>query len=155
MSSRNCDVKAVKGIIKKWRSDREYVIEMLQDVQDEYRHLPREALEVLNHQTGVPLADLYHIATFYKAFSLEPRGKYEIRVCTGTACHVKGAPRLIEAFERELGIVEGETTSDKLFSLEGVRCIGCCSMAPVITIGPDLYGEARPSQVPRLLKKYV
>jgi len=155
MSSGNCDVKAVEGIIKKWKNDREYVIEMLQDVQDEFRHVSKDALEVVNHRTGVSLADLYHIATFYKAFSLEPRGKYEIQVCTGTACHVKGAPRLIDAFERELGIKEGETTSDKLFSLEGVRCIGCCSLAPVITIDHDLYGEAQPSQVPKLLRKYV
>jgi len=154
MSSGNCDVKAVKSIIKKWKNDREYVIEMMQNLQDDFRYVSRDALEVLSHQTGVPLADLYHIATFYKAFSLEPRGKHEIQVCTGTACHVKGAPRLIEAFERELSIKQGETTSDKLFSLEGVRCIGCCSMAPVITIDHDLYGEARPSQVPKLLKKY-
>lgn len=109
---------------------------------------------MVNHHTGVSMANLYHIATFYKAFSLEPRGKHEIQVCTGTACHVKGAPRLIDAFERELGIKEGETTSDKLFSLDGVRCIGCCSLAPVITIGDDLYGDAKPSKVSKLLKKY-
>jgi len=154
MSSGNFDVEAVEGIVKKWENDREYVIEMLQDVQDEFRHVSRDALEVVNHHTGVSLADLYHIATFYKTFSLEPKGKYEIQVCTGTACHVKGAPRLIEAFKRELGIKEGETTSDKLFSLEGVRCLGCCSLAPVINIGTDLYGEAQPSQVSKLLKKY-
>ena len=155
MNNGNFDIKAVKGIIKKWENDREYIIEMMQNVQDDFRHLSRDALELLSHQTGVSLADIYHIATFYKAFSLEPRGKYNIQVCTGTACHVKGAPRLIEAFERELGIKEGETTSDKLFSLEGVRCIGCCSMAPVITIGSDLYGDAQPSKVPKLLKKYI
>jgi NADH-quinone oxidoreductase subunit E len=150
MSSGNCDVKVVKDIMKKWKSDREYVIEMLQDLQDEFRHIPKDALEVINRHTHVPIADLYHIATFYKAFSLEPRGKYEIQVCTGTACHVKGAPRLIEAFERELDIKKGDTTTDKLFSLEGVRCIGCCSLAPVIKIGHDLYGEAQPSKVSKL-----
>jgi len=155
MSNGNCDIKAVEGIIKKWKNDREYVIEMMQDIQHELRHVSKDALEVVNHRTGVSLADLYHIATFYKAFSLEPKGKYEIQVCTGTACHVKGAPRLIEAFERELGIKEGEITSNKLFSLEGVRCLGCCSLAPVIIIGPDLYGEAQPSKVSKLLKKYV
>ena len=155
MSCGNCNVKAVEGIIKKWKNDREYVIEMMQDIQDEFRHVSMDTMKVVNHHTGVSLTNLYHIATFYKAFSLEPRGKYEIQVCTGTACHVKGAPRLIEAFERELGIKEGETTSNKLFSLEGVRCIGCCSLAPVITIGSDLYGEAQPSRVSRLLKKYI
>ena len=154
MSCVNCDHKKVDEIIRKWGSDNEYVIEIMQDLQDEFRYISRETLEQVNRSTRVPLADLYHIATFYKAFSLEPRGKYEIQVCMGTACHVKGSARVLDAFERELEIREGETTEDKMFSLEGVRCIGCCSLAPVITIGDDLYGEVQPSQVPRLIKKY-
>lgn len=147
-------IKEVDDIIKKWESDADYVIEMLQDIQDEFRYISSEALEQINKQTKVPITQLYHITTFYKAFSLEPRGKYEIQVCIGTACHVKGASRILEAFERELNIKEGETTSNEMFSLEGVRCLGCCSLAPVITIGDDLYGEAQPSKVPKLLKKY-
>jgi len=154
MSCSNCDHLSVDDIIKKWNNDREYVIEMMQDLQDEFRYISKDALEEINKTTKVPLADLYHIATFYKAFSKEPKGKYEIQVCMGTACHVKGAQRVLEAFERELNINEGETTSDKNFSLEGVRCLGCCSLAPVITIGDDLFGEVEPSKVPKLLKKY-
>jgi NADH-quinone oxidoreductase subunit E len=154
MSCANCDQKKVDEIIRKWDSDNEYVIEMMQDIQDEFRHISIETLEQINKSTKVPLAELYHIATFYKAFSLEPRGKFEIQVCVGTACHVKGAGRVLDAFERELGITDGQTTGDKLFSLEGVRCLGCCSLAPVVTIGEDLYGEVQPSQVPRLVKKY-
>ncbi len=154
MSCANCDQKKVDEIIRKWDSDNEYVIEMMQDIQDEFRHISIETLEQINKSTKVPLAELYHIATFYKAFSLEPRGKFEIQVCMGTACHVKGAGRVLDAFERELGITDGQTTGDKLFSIEGVRCLGCCSLAPVVTIGEDLYGEVQPSQVPRLLKKY-
>jgi len=154
MSCANCDQKKVDEIIRKWDSDNEYVIEMMQDIQDEFRHISIETLEQINKSTKVPLAELYHIATFYKAFSLEPRGKFEIQVCIGTACHVKGAGRVLDAFERELGITDGQTTGDRLFSIEGVRCLGCCSLAPVVTIGEDLYGEVQPSQVPRLLKKY-
>lgn len=153
MSCGEC-TKTADDIIKKWESDADYVIEMLQDIQDEFRYISSEALEQINKQTKVPITQLYHITTFYKAFSLEPRGKYEIQVCIGTACHVKGASRILEAFERELNIKEGETTSNEMFSLEGVRCLGCCSLAPVITIGDDLYGEAQPSKVPKLLKKY-
>jgi len=154
MSCTNCDHLSVEDIIKKWNYDREYVIEMMQDLQDEFRHISKDSLEEINKFTKVPLADLYHIATFYKAFSLEPKGKYEIQVCMGTACHVKGAQRVLEAFERELNIEDGETTPDQNFSLEGVRCLGCCSLAPVITIGDDLFGEVEPAQVPKLLKKY-
>ena len=155
MNCTNCDQKKVDEIIQKWDSDNEYVIEMMQDIQEEFRHISLETLEQINKTTKVPLAELYHIATFYKAFSLEPRGKYEIQVCLGTACHVKGASRVLDAFERELGIPDGSTTEDKLFSLDGVRCLGCCSLAPVITIGEDLYGDVQPSQIPRLLKKYI
>jgi NADH-quinone oxidoreductase subunit E len=154
MNCANCDQKKVDEIIRKWDSDNDYVIEMMQDLQDEFRHISIETLEQINKSTKVPLAELYHIATFYKAFSLEPRGEFEIQVCVGTACHVKGAGRVLDAFERELGITDGQTTGDKLFSLEGVRCLGCCSLAPVVTIGEELYGEVQPSQVPRLLKKY-
>ncbi len=155
MSCSNCEHKTVDEIINKWNADKEYVIEMMQDLQDEFRHISKDALEQINKVTQVPLADLFHIATFYKAFSLEPRGEYQIQVCMGTACHVKGAQRVLEAFERELNIKDGDTTENKKFTLEGVRCLGCCSLAPVITIGDDLYGEVEPSKVPKLLKKYL
>lgn len=154
MSCQNCEHKTVTDIIEKWDSDKEYVIEMMQDVQDEYRHISKESLEEISNVTKTPIADLYHIATFYKAFSLEPRGKFQIQVCMGTACHVKGADRVLEAFERELNIKDGETTDDKEFTLEGVRCIGCCSLAPVITVNEEIYGEVEPAQVPKILKKY-
>ena len=154
MSCVNCEQKSVTDIIEDWNKDPEYVIEMMQDIQDEFRHISKEALEEVNRHTKVPLADLFHIATFYKAFSLKPRGEKEIQVCMGTACHVKGAQRVLEAFERELNIKDGETTEDGKFTLEGVRCLGCCSLAPVVTIGEVLIGEVEPAQVPKLLKKY-
>ena len=154
MNNGNCDVKAIKGIIKKWENDREYVIEMLQDVQDEFRYLSRDALEMLSQHTGASLADLYHIATFYKAFSLEPRGKYEIQVCLGTACYVKGSERLMERFSEVLGIKENETTPDMMFTLKGVRCIGCCGLAPAAMVGDHVYGKLSANDIPKIIKKY-
>ncbi len=147
-------IEKIDKIIQKWNSDSDYVIEMMQDIQDEFRYIPRQALEQITRRTAVPLTRLYHIATFYKSFSLEPRGKYEIQVCTGTACHVKGAAKILDAIARVLNITEGDTTQDNLFTLEGVRCLGCCSLAPVITIGKDLYGEVKTADIPKLIKKY-
>ena len=147
-------MEKVNQIIKKWNSDPDFVIEIMQDIQEEFRYIAREALEEVTLKTKVPLARLYHIATFYKSFSLTPRGKHEIQVCIGTACHVKGAPLILDSFTRELAIQIGETTSDGLFSLEGVRCLGCCSLAPVITIGDNLYGDVKVADVPILLAKY-
>ena len=144
----------IDKIIDKWNTDPDYVIEMMQDIQHELRHTPREALEQITKRTKVPLARLYHIATFYKSFSLTPRGEYEIQVCVGTACHVKGAPLIVDAFSRELKIKSGETTADGLFTLEGVRCLGCCSLAPVVMIGDDLYSNVKTVDVPELIIKY-
>ena len=155
MNYTDYDNKKVKEIIRKWNSDNEFVNEMMLDLQDEFRYISRGALELINEETKVPLANLFHIATFYKTFSLEPKGKYEIQICMENACFAKGSTRILDAFERELSIKDGETTSDKLFSLEGVRCLGCCSIAPAITIADDLFGEVQPSQVSKLLKKYI
>ncbi|MFH2006974.1 MAG: NAD(P)H-dependent oxidoreductase subunit E [bacterium] len=148
------DPQKIDSIIRHWKGDASFVIEMMQDVQDAYRHLPREALERVGKATGADLARLYHIATFYKAFSLEPRGEFSVQVCVGTACHVRGAARSMDGLARELGIAPGETTPDLLFTLEGVRCLGCCSLAPVVAVGPDLHGDLDSSKVRALVKKY-
>lgn len=148
------DIEKVNQIMQKWERDPEYVIEMLQDVQDEYRHLPEDVVRYIGDELGVPHGQLYHIATFFKSFSLEPRGKHPIKVCTDTACHVKGAQRIIERIKMELGISDGETTDDQLFSLECVRCLGSCSLAPVVVVGDDVHGNVEASKVPRLLNKY-
>ena len=100
------------------------------------------------------MGHILRVATFYKSFSLEPRGKHIVTVCTGTACHVKGAPRILERFERELGISTGQTTCDKQFTLEAVRCIGCCGLSPVITVGENLYGKLSPAKAAKILEKY-
>jgi NADH-quinone oxidoreductase subunit E len=148
------DLRKVDDIIKRWGSDQSFVIEMMQDIQENLRHLPREALRRISQATGADLPRLYHVATFYKAFSLKPRGEIPIQVCTGTACHVRGAQRVMDAFSRELDIQPGQTTEDLRFTLEGVRCLGCCSLAPVVTLGKSLQGGLDSSKVGRLLKRY-
>lgn len=141
----------VQSIIERWNKDPSYVIEMLQDVQSEFRYIPKQVIEEISVCTGVPRPRLYYIATFYKAFSLTPTGEHEIQVCTGTTCHVKGAKRILETIERKLGITDGETTDDFKFSLKNVRCLGCCSLAPVITKDGAVIGGANSSTVNDIL----
>ena len=148
------DPNKVDQIIEHWKRDPSFVIEMLQDIQAEFRHLPHEALSRVRDATGADMARLYHIATFYKAFSLAPRGEVPIQVCMGTACHVRGARRVMDAFSRELNIEPGGTTEDLHHSLEGVRCVGCCSLAPVVLVGKSLHGGLVSSKVRRLLKRH-
>ena len=148
------DVLEVDAIVERWGADPEFAVEMLQDVQKRYRHLPKPALERIAELTGAELARLYHIATFFKAFSLTPRGETTIQVCTGTACHVQGAARVLDAFGRALAVAPGGTTADLKYSLEGVRCLGCCGLAPVVTVGKSLHGKVPVSKVSKILKEY-
>lgn len=148
------DLDRVDRIVRKWDCDPEYVIEMLQDVQDLYRHIPQEALLRVAALTGVPRGRLFHIATFYSAFSLKPRGENRIQVCMGTTCYVKGAPEVIESLERKLGISAGETTPDGRFSIERVRCLGCCGLAPAVAVNDEVIGSVRPSEVDDLLARF-
>jgi NADH-quinone oxidoreductase subunit E len=147
------DMLEVDAIIDRWGKDPEFSIEMMQDIQDRFRYLPRNALQRMSERTGADMGRLFHIATFFKAFSLVPRGEVEIQVCTGTACHVRGAARVLDAFSRELSVAPGGTTQDLKFSLSGVRCLGCCGLAPVVTVGPELLGEIDSSRVKRLVAK--
>ena len=151
--SERTDREAIRAIVKKWDCDREFAIEMMQDIQDLDRCITRAAVEEVSLRTGVSKARLYHIATFYKAFSLEPRGEVPIQVCTGTACHVKGAARIQDTLERELGIEEGRTTQDGRFSLEAVACVGCCSLAPVVKMGDEVIGNLQANKVARMISK--
>ena len=141
-------------ILEKNKGKKENIIAVLQDIDAEYHYLPEFIMRYISIKLDMPLSQIYNIATFYSAFSLTPRGKYIISVCLGTACHVKGAPRIMESLERELGIKSGETTSDLSFSLEPVRCLGCCGLAPVITINEDVHGKLIPTAVPKVLRRY-
>jgi NADH:ubiquinone oxidoreductase subunit F (NADH-binding)/NADH:ubiquinone oxidoreductase subunit E len=149
------EIAELDAIIKKWGNDPEFVIEMMQDIQDRFRHISKTALDQLLTKTGVPKAYLYHIATFYKAFSLEEKGETIIQVCMGTTCHVKGSAKILDSFERELGIKAGETSPDKKYTLEAVACLGACSIAPVVKMGEEVFGNVGAKDVPRLLKLEV
>jgi len=144
----------VDKIISRYEGGRETLIPILQDINSEFNWLPPEILMRVTEVKQIPLEHILRIATFYKAFSLKPRGKHIITVCTGTACHVKGAQRILDRLERELGIVTGETTSDMQFTLEAVRCLGCCGLSPVVTVGEELHGKMNPAKAAALIDKY-
>jgi NADH:ubiquinone oxidoreductase subunit E/NAD-dependent dihydropyrimidine dehydrogenase PreA subunit len=148
------DVRKVSDIIDKYRQEKSVLIPVLQEITREYGYLPKDILVYVSVELDIPLSQIHSVATFYTAFSLEPRGKYMVSVCLGTACHVQGGGRILERLERELKISSGETTKDKLFSLEAVRCLGCCGLAPVFTVNEDLYGKVTQSKVTKLIKKY-
>jgi NADH-quinone oxidoreductase subunit E len=148
------DRAKVNEIILRHGRRKERLIAILLDCQEEFYHLPQEALQEIALKVDVPLSRVLGIATFYRTFSLKPVGKFPIHVCTGTACHVKGAPRLLESLERELKILRGGTTPDMLFSISTVNCLGACGLAPCITVGKDVHGKLKQADVPRILKKY-
>ena len=128
------------------------VIHILENVQTQYRYLPREALLLIRERYDIPLSQLYSIATFYHAFSLTPRGRHMIHVCTGTACHVRGAVQILNRLCSNLNIEPGETTLDRLFTLETVNCLGCCALGPVAVMDDEYIGQLTTQKVDRLLK---
>jgi NADH:ubiquinone oxidoreductase subunit E/NAD-dependent dihydropyrimidine dehydrogenase PreA subunit len=134
------------------RPERAPLIFVLQDINRDLGYLPEEALRYVSHHAGVPLMAVYHVATFYKAFSLTPRGKHVVRVCMGTACHVRGAPRVLEAMKGELGVESGQTTKDLKYTLETVNCLGTCPLAPVVVIDSKYHGNTTPTKVKKILK---
>ncbi len=144
----------VDEIISRYEGGRESLVPILQGITNEFNWLPPEMLRRVSEVKQIPLEHILRIATFYKAFSLKPRGRNIVTVCMGTACHVKGAPRILERLERDLGVQTGETTRDMRFTLEAVRCIGCCGLSPVATVGKDLYGKLSPAKAANILDKY-
>lgn len=130
-------------------------IGMLQDLQARFGHLPREALTRMAERLDVPLSRIFGLATFYRAFSLTPRGKHHLCVCLGTACHVRGAAGLVEEVERTLGVKPGETTDDNAFTLEAVNCLGACALGPLLTIDGEYFGKMTPKRVAPVIKKYL
>lgn len=148
------DAQVFDTILRRHPQDPSSIIQVLLDIQNEIYYLPKDVLVEVSRRLGVPMSRAYHLATFYKAFSLKPKGKYPIAVCTGTACHVQGSLRIIDQISRELNIKEGETTADKKFSVESVRCLGCCGLAPVVTIGKNLHGKVPISRVGKILGQY-
>ena len=145
----------VKRVLEKYRYDKGLLVSILQDVQAELYYLSEEAIRVVSEGLGVPLSRVYSVATFFKAFSLKPRGRHLINVCLGTACHVRGAVRVLEKVERTLNVKSGETTKDFRFSLESVNCVGACALGPMVMIDGKFHGEMSTEKVEPLLEKYV
>ena len=147
-------IAKVDAILEKYTDQAGMVIGVLQDVQDEFNYLPEDALTYLSRKSEIPLSRLYGVARFFNAFSLKPRGKNIIRVCLGTACHLKGGPRIADAITRELGIENGETTEDDLFTLERVNCLGCCALAPVVEVNGNVHAGVTVGKIPSILAQY-
>ena len=148
------DKQIVEEIVEKYRNVTGSMMPVLQEINERYKYLPEPVLKSVSKEMDIPLSNVYRIATFYNAFSLKPRGKYQISVCTGTACHVKGSADILAAFEEQLNIKAGETTEDKFFTLDAVRCIGCCGLAPVLTINEDVHGLLKVKKVKELIEMY-
>jgi NADH:ubiquinone oxidoreductase subunit E len=135
-------------------NDQENLIMILQAIQRRYNYLPKPALTYLSVKIGVPYSKIYEVATFYSTFSLEPRGRNIISLCLGTACHVRGAERIRERLHDTLKVGDGQTTEDMRFTLESVRCIGCCSLGPVIKVNEDMHGRIATDEVEKVLGQY-
>lgn len=147
-------LEKIEHILKRHSHDQSRIIQVLGDVQEEYNYLPREVLEFISRRMKVPLSKIYSIATFYAAFSLEPRGKHHAMVCCGTACFVRGASNVLDRIEDRLGIQAGCTTEDKEFTLETVNCLGACALAPIVVVDGNYYGQTTVQKVDTIFDKY-
>jgi NADH:ubiquinone oxidoreductase subunit E len=151
----NIDFRKLDDIIENdFGNNKENLIMILQAIQREYNYLPRPTLNYLSAKIGIPFSRIYGVATFYATFSLEPRGRNIISICTGTACHVRGAERIREQISETIHIKDGQTTEDGRFTLETVRCIGCCSLGPVVKINEDMHGRIGTDEVEKVLDQY-
>ncbi len=148
------DDSKVDQIINKHQGDVSSLIQVLLEIQKENHWLPKEVLEKVSKKLKVPLSRAQHVATFYKAFSLVPKGRHEIHICMGTACHVRGSPRVLDAVQDLLGIRPGETDSELKFSLETVNCLGCCALGPVMEVDGKYHGKMAPAKAGEVLRKY-
>ena len=147
-------VKMIREICGRYANEKTPLIMILSDIQKEYGYIPLEVQKIVSEETGISVAEIYGVVTFYSFFSLEPKGKYVIGVCLGTACYVKGAQQIIDKFCEILGIVPGGTTSDGLFTIDALRCIGACGIAPAVTINGKVYPKLTVDQVPVIINEY-
>ena len=148
------DKEKIDQIIDKHQCEASSLIQILLEIQSENHWLPREVLERVSDKLNVPLSQIKHITTFYKSFSLVPKGRHEVHICTGTACHVRGAQRVLDTVQDQIGIKPGETDLDLKFSLETVGCVGCCALGPVMVVNGEYHGNLAPSQLEDVFKKY-
>jgi len=144
MSQTNVEIS---DIINKWKQVKGSLVMMLHAVQDRCGYIPREKAMEISEATGIPLAKIYEVLTFYHFFKLTPPPRYQINVCTGTACYLKGAPEILAELDNVIGVKEGETSKDGKFAVTGLRCLGCCGLAPVISVNGKIFGQVKASQV--------
>ena len=145
------ELAEVGTIIGKYQGDKSALIQVLIEIQRQNRWLSKDALKQVSQSLGIALTQIYHIATFYKAFSLTPRGRHSVTVCLGTACQVRGAPRLLDRVTETLEIKDGETSADMQFSLDTVRCLGCCALGPVMVVDDEYYGKPSGKEVEQII----
>jgi NADH:ubiquinone oxidoreductase subunit E len=150
----NVETQKVKFFTEKYGKQKKALISILQDIQAEYNYLPQEALRLVSETLDIPLIDIIGVATFYRSFSLEPRGEHQVTVCIGTACHVRGGAKILDEFERKLDVESGQTTEDGQFTLETVACLGCCAIGPVVVVDGDYNAQTSLRKVESILKKY-
>ncbi len=152
-SVEDIDIELLSELINKYKNKKGNLIPLLQGTQDLYGFIPEDAFRFLSRQTDISLSEMYGVATFYSQFRLHPVGKHIIKVCHGTACHVQNAGMISDAIEEALGIKDGETSDDNLFTLESVACLGCCSLAPVMMIGGETYGKLTGKSAVKIIKE--
>ncbi len=146
--------KVLKELLGKYTQDKSNLIQILNEVQEKYGYIPKVAQEEISKYLDIPMAEIYGVITFYARFSLKPKGKYNIAVCLGTACFVKGSEKVLDRVKELLKIDVGETTPDGLFSIEATRCVGACGLAPVFKVNEEVYGKATPELVDKVIAEY-
>lgn len=144
----------VESLIDSYVDKKEQLIALLQDIQTEFNYLPRDVLVEVSQRLDIPLSQVFGVATFFRAFSLKPRGRHLVTVCLGTACHVKGGQRLVDKMERDYKVKPGETTDDLRFTLETVNCLGCCALGPVVVVDGKYESQVNPDKLDRVLRSY-
>lgn len=147
-------VKGVNDICNRYANEPSPLMMILSSVQKEYGYIPLEVQQIISDKTGIPVAEIYGVVTFYSFFSLKPKGKYVVGICLGTACFVKNSQQVIDKFSTLLGIKAGETTKDGLFTIEAIRCIGACALAPAMSINGKVYPKVTPDQVGKIIDEY-
>ena len=147
-------VKQIEKIIERYQNEKTPLMMILSDIQNEYGYIPLEVQELVSEKTGIPVAEIYGVVTFYSFFSLTPKGKYVVGVCLGTACYVKGSQQVLDKFAELLNIKPGQTTEDGLFTLDALRCIGACGIAPALTINGKVYPKVAIADVAKIVEEY-
>lgn len=145
----------IKSTCARFRNDEHELINVLHELQHQLGYLPEEVQQMVARELHIPVAKVYGVVTFYSFFTMIPKGKYDISICLGTACYVRGGELILEEFKRRLNIGVGETSADGLFSLNCIRCVGACGLAPVVTVGEKVYGRVTPQQVKRIIDEYI